>query len=198
MERLSRAECGQLAALHCACLPDSLVSELGTAYAAAFYRYVNRSPQEMAFVARTGGDIIGGCVLTLSPATLRRRLLMYTPLLFHAVPWLCHRVLRRASPPPSTAGCQLEREEVVPVHLPELILVFTRAESRSRGTGASLVALCEEFLAQLGHKQYLVRTEDHESNRALKFYERNGFVAFSRSADHGRIFRVFRKNISPT
>src|SRR5215468_11379602 len=101
MDRLSPAECGQLAALHCACLPDSQVSQLGIAYATAFYRYVSRSPQEKAFVSRADTEIIGGCVLSLSPTTLRRRLLLHTPLVFHAIPWLWGRVFRHQPLPPS-------------------------------------------------------------------------------------------------
>jgi ribosomal protein S18 acetylase RimI-like enzyme len=196
MDKLSPAERGQLAALHCASLPDSQVSELGVAYAREFYHYLSRSPFEQIFVARAGDEIIGGCVLSLSPRTLRRRLLLHTPLLFHAVGWLWRRVSRRGPPALSRRSHPPEGEATVPRHLPELILVYTRAELRSRGTGTGLVTQCEQFLAERGHQEYIVRTVDDENNRALRFYDKNGFLAFSRSADHGRIFRVFRKKVS--
>ncbi len=194
VDPLSSADRSRLAALHCECLPDSLVSELGRGYAEAFYRYVSRSPEEWVFVLREGERIISGCVLSLSPKTLRRRLLLHTPLLLYAVPWALGRLGRKQAKVHSGPSAQTGQDPV-PSHLPELILVFTSPECRSRGAGAALIAQCERSLAAQGYSEYLVRTVDDESNRALKFYIRHGFVPFAQSVAHGHTFRIFRKPV---
>src|ERR1051325_8644113 len=165
MEGLGRKDCCRLAALHCECIADSMVTRLGRSYAEAFYRYVSRSTEERVFVLRDAAEIFRGCVLTLSPKTLRRRLLIHTPLLWYAIPWLCRKLLAKRRP------ARLSQESDLPVgsmpDLPELILLFTAPGSRNQGAGAALLAQCEQFLAGQGSGEYLVKTIEDESNREL-------------------------------
>jgi ribosomal protein S18 acetylase RimI-like enzyme len=195
MDELSGKDCARLAALHCECLQDSLVSELGLGYARAFYRYLSRSPEDKVFVLREGGEVFSGCVLCLRPRTLQRRLLLHTPLLFYAVPWFIRKACKKTPQPAAAAkpGAVIDPE---PGRKPEVILIFTAPQARSRGTGAALLAQCEQFLLANKYPEYIVRTVDHESNRALGFYLRNGFTPVGQSSDHGRTFRVFRKGLA--
>jgi len=195
MDQLSGKDCSRLAALHCECLQDSLVSELGLSYAKAFYRYVSRSPEEKVFVLREDGEVASGCVLSLRPKTLRQRLLLHTPLLLYAAPWFLRQFSKR-NPKPVAEPKSEPVGDPVPDRKPEVILIFTAQASRNRGTGAALLAQCEQFLLARGDPEYFVRTVDQESNRALKFYSRNGFVAVGQSFAHGRTFRVLKKTIA--
>ena len=189
-ETLSASDCVRLATLHVAALPDSIVSELGAGYAARFYRYLERSEHEQVFILRNEqGQIRSGCVLSLRPNTLRRRLLWHTLLLLYAGPWLLRRRRRRTAAPGAPPA------NALPAGLPELILIFTAPEARSRGSGTVLLAECEAFLAARHIPEYVARTVDEPGNRALEFYARNGFVAWGHSAGHGRVFRVFRKPV---
>ncbi len=193
--RLTSHDCARLAALHRQCLPDSLVSELGPGYAAAFYRYLDRSALERVFVLRDdAGEIFSGCVLSLRPKTLKRRLLLGTPLVLFAGPWCLRRFLR--SPAPAALPAKRQTlDDPVPPTMPELLLIFTSPQSRSQGGGAALLGQCEQFLALQRCPQYAVRTVDDPTNRALGFYGRNGFTVVGQSFEHGRTFRVFAKPV---
>jgi ribosomal protein S18 acetylase RimI-like enzyme len=194
---VSSSDCEQLAALHLEALPDSLVSELGLGYAKSFYRYLSRSRDERVFVVRSeSGRVISGCVLSLRPRTLRRRLFLHTPLVLHAGLWLLRRCFEK-----KPVGADVRRQvattpDPVPDHMPELILIFTEASSRCRGAGATLLSQCEAFLREAKIPEYVVRTVDDLTNRALRFYSKNGFVPFGQSVDRRRTFQVFRKNVA--
>jgi ribosomal protein S18 acetylase RimI-like enzyme len=192
---LAPADCSRIAALHAECLPNSLVVLLGRRYAEAFYRYASRSDRERVFLAREGDRVVGACVLSLSPGTLPRRLLVHTPLLLFAAlgilrPGLAGSLLGSSRYEPS------QGEDVPSPGLPEVLLIFTSPTLRSRGLGADLLSCCERFLAGRGQGRYTVRTLDDVANAALRFYARNGFLPHGRSFQHGRWFRVFQKTIA--
>lgn len=191
---LSAGDCARLAALHREALPDSAVSELGQRYADCFYRYLRASSYDRVFVLRDErGQVMSGCVLSLRPKTLRRRLLTRTPLLLYALPWFVRSRGRRAA---STGPQPTNPPPAATQDIPELLLIFTAREERSRGAGAALLKQCETFLAAEGFPEYVVRTVDEPGNRAIGFYDRNGFVTCGQSTDHGRVFRVFKKKLS--
>ena len=59
-----------------------LVSRLGTAYAAAYWRYVAAAREELALVRRDeSGHIAAACAVSLEPASPTRRLAPKTPFL---------------------------------------------------------------------------------------------------------------------
>ena len=191
MTELTSHDCACLANLHRQALPDSTISELPAAYARSFYRYLGTSKDERVFVARNAeGKVVGGCVLSLRRATLHKRLVFRTPLLLYVGPWLLRKVWKRR---PTQTKTLATAPDPLPTDMPELILIFTAAEERSRGIGLSLLRQCEEFLKSRGIREYAARTLEDPANRALHFYARNGFVACGSSTDHGRRFRVFRK-----
>jgi GNAT superfamily N-acetyltransferase len=179
----------QLSQLQVEILPRSLISRLGRRYARHFYRYAAKSSLEAVSWRERRGRVQGGCVLSLSPHTLNRRLAMRTPLIVWLVaraarlPW---RVLLRAAVgvAPGTAD-----------ELPEVILVFVAPGERSRGIGAELLADCERHLAGHGVRDYIVKTFDEEGHPALRFYLRQGFVEHGRVLVHGEPYRILRKRI---
>jgi ribosomal protein S18 acetylase RimI-like enzyme len=194
MGQLTARDCTQLAGFHRECLPDSLVSRLGDGYARASYRYVSQSADERVFHRRDADQIISACVLSLAPQSLTRRRIFGTPLLWFAAlgvvrlslaRWLLGSLGRRSAAPYAET----------PPSLPEVILIFTTPRGQGKGLGSDLLDECERVLAARGSGEYLVRTVDNESNAALRFYAKNGFVECGRCVELGRPFRMLRKRI---
>lgn len=183
----------RVAELHAACLPDSQVSKLGPRYARSYYRYIVRSPHEHLFLERVEDQIAGVCVLSLDPRALERRLLFGSALVPailvrpQAVQWSSK--LRRSRPatdhalPESLAS------------LPEVLQIYTADIARGRGIGASLLNQTESLLRSRGISEYIIKTVDSEDNRALSFYEKNGFRYECRYMSSGRPFQVWSRSI---
>ena len=193
---MSSQDIRDLARLHVASLPDSLVGAFGEGYVRAFYRFVARSSREVLAVRRgSDGHVCAAGVVSLAPGTFERRLLGGTPLAWYAVcrlPALAARVWRawrepRHPVPP--AGCE--------PGLPELILTFADARLRGQGHGAALLRELEDRLAGQGVKAYQVRTVLDASNAALAFYRANGFAPVGVSRRLGTNFQVFVKSAFP-
>lgn len=193
---MSDQDIHDLARLHVASLPDSLVGAFGEAYVRAFYRFVDRSSREVLAVRRgPDGRVCAAGVVSLAPGTFERRLLRSTPLAWYALRrlpalvglvWQAWRAPRHPEPP---AGCE--------PGLPELILTFAEARLRGLGHGAALLRDLEERLARQGVKAYQVRTVLDASNAALAFYRANGFAPVGVSRRLGTNFQVFVKSAFP-
>ena len=179
----------QLAAIHCQCLPDSMVSRIGPGYARSFYRYLAGSPDELAFLQREGDTVLSACIVSLAPQTLERRLLRHTPLLVQA-PLAIRRL-----PVRSMAARLLGRGGggIAQPDGPELLLIFTVAALRSTGIGAATLARCEEELRRRGHARYFVKTLDDPGNRAIAFYRRHGFSQRGTRVNHGKRLGLWEK-----
>jgi ribosomal protein S18 acetylase RimI-like enzyme len=187
-----------IAALHVACLTDSIVTALGIRYARSFYRYMTRSGDEFVLVQRdAAGSIIAAAVVSLSPTTLNRRLLLRTSLLA----WFLIRLprmlglLRR----PATGSSGQARPEwtEVPADMPELILIYASAHARGRGLGRALIQQVERRLREALVSEYQVRTVADASNRALAFYRTNNFQPAGNAVKQGKFFQVFTRKLDP-
>jgi GNAT superfamily N-acetyltransferase len=180
-----------LATLHRLLLPDSVISRLGATYARSFYRYAARSSTEAVFAAiGNDGAVLGGAVLTLRPADLQRRLARSTVL----VPCLLVRPLGGIR----ILLASLRGSVELPVDraTPEVLAIFAAAQHQGRGVGAALLRGVEDFLRKRGLEAYYVRTEDRPENRAIPFYEREGFASIGRLEAHGLCFRVMLKRFA--
>jgi GNAT superfamily N-acetyltransferase len=183
-----------LALLHSACVKDSLVTELGVAYACCFYRYLDRSDKEFVWVRRDPDSrIVAASVFTLEPDTLSRRLLLRTPLLWYfflgafRVAPAVFRALRQAV----AGGSAVPEPE-----LPEWILLFTADSQRGNGLGASLIEEMEMQLKALGILKYKVRTNADPANKALAFHLKHGCKPLTITVDRGRRNQLFTKTLS--
>ena len=193
-DALDGRDLGRLAELQCRYLPTSLVSRFGPGYARAFFRFVAASEEETLLAERADGVIVGACVLSWSPATLSRRLLLRTPLLawlplrVRHLPW--RGVVRGLLGP---AG----EESVAVGGAPEIVLIFVDAAGRSRGIGTRLLARCESILRERGMDRYVVRTDTADDAPAVRFYRRNGFLDSGYFRQHGSAFRLMSKHLAP-
>jgi ribosomal protein S18 acetylase RimI-like enzyme len=186
-DALGARDIEQLARMHVDALPDSLVSLVGERYARAFYRHAAASPSELIAIERAGGELCGACLMSLAPATLSRRLLTRTPLALLA-PLAIRRLPLRAMAR-GAAGPPADPQPPGP----EILLIFTVPEARSRGLGARLLARCEALLAARGVDRLLVKTRDDPANRALAFYERAGFRRVGSRSVYGKRLVLFEK-----
>lgn len=192
---MTPADIARLAELHRECLPDSVVSRLGAAYARSFYWYVSRSRTELLELERDAqGRISSAAVVSLDPRGMTRRLLFGTRLVPSLVlrgPALLAGMLRGR---PASGGGAGDAATLRDVHdMPELILIYSSGAARSQGIGARLIERLEARLRALGVRRYQVKTVSDPGNRALSFYARNGFVADAVLEQRGERFQVFTK-----
>jgi GNAT superfamily N-acetyltransferase len=181
-----------LADLHRACLPGSIISQLGEGYARSFYRFAALSDEEVVFAARDERDVFGGALLTFDPDTLGPRSARATPLLRHLArsPFgAAARVIVR-----NTIGRALGQGVVI--GLPEVVALFAAPGHRSKGVGTALLLSAEGALLERQRRRYCVRTEDRPDNRTISFYERKGFEAVKRFKSGGAPFILMAKSLS--
>jgi ribosomal protein S18 acetylase RimI-like enzyme len=194
-ESLSREDLARVAALHVASIDDSIPTMLGERYARAFFAYLAHAPYEYLFIERVDGRIESVCVVSLAPATVYMRTLRATlPQLVVSAGLAVFRsakfrrfVVRFVRDLAAGAG---EAQ-----HLPDITYIFTHPELRSRGHGGRLVKRVEKFLRARGTPLYTVRTIDEDWNRALHFYEAQGFHRTGRQVEGGRPFALFEKAV---
>jgi|GEM_PF-3488868 len=185
----------ELARMHCTCMPSSLVSRLGVSNAEAVYRYCARSKLEVVFAANAQDTVVGGAWLSLAPSSLSRRLLFCTPLVpkLFARPNLALEWIRQGY---RDARSRESRRTIK--GYPGVIAIFVDASHRGRGVGAQLLLQMESFLRGRNVTHYVLRTEDSPENRAVAFYQREGFEGFGRHQQHGTWHRDLIKAIEPT
>jgi GNAT superfamily N-acetyltransferase len=188
---LQERDIARLARMHVAALPESLVSLLGERYARAFYRYCATTSEELLLLEREGGEIAGACLVSLEPESLSRRLLTGTPL-----PWCAALAITRL---PLRAMLLDATRAAVPVQPrgPEILLIFTVPELRSRGLGARLLRRCEQQLLARGLPRVLFKTRDDPANRALQFYEREQFSPIAARSKYGKRLLLLEKTLTP-
>ena len=169
--------------LGCLCLPahiatrhpQAAVTVFGEGFVRAFYRFVERSDVDFLFVERDGGEVVGGCVLSLAPQSLFGRLLRNVPLGVLAASILTVKpviyVLKKA-----IKGIGADKRATAQFeHLPEVLYIFASPQSRGKGVGTALLAQNEAFLKGRGIDRYVVKTWDDEAHPTVRFYLKNGF-----------------------
>ena len=188
----------RLAALHRESLPGSAVAVLGERYTERFYRYLAESETEHAFFHRDAAGVIdAACVVSLSPASLNRRLWRFTPLLASLLRGPSsgpRRAPARAlSPSPRAHRYESEQGAVRTIDAPEIILVFVAPAGRRRGLGRALLARSRAWLRDAGHRRCLVRTSDSPRRRVAAFYRATGFELRGCSSRRG--FQVWESRV---
>ena len=185
----------ELARLHVACLDDSTIGALGIAYVRSFYRYVTRSETEIVVVERNrAGRIVAAAVVSLEPATLTRRLLRHTSLLWSAVA-NASRLTALLWPPGRSRARSVSRGTGVRSTTPEMLLLFTSGEERRNGRGGALVDQAERRLRERRVSEYQVMTVADASSPAFAFYLARHFTPSGTSFRLGKSFQVFTRTL---
>ena len=161
------------------------MTQLGFGYTASFYRYVQRSSNELVFVHRESNEIQSACVLSVAAASLGRRLCRHTPLvLFLLGGWFNPRLRAAGQAILGSGECGATGYS----QAPELIFIFTAVERRGAGFASALIERCERYLSALGYDSYVARTAINVSPETLRFYRRHGFACSRRTGEGGQFY----------
>ncbi|MDA1185864.1 MAG: GNAT family N-acetyltransferase [Acidobacteria bacterium] len=192
--QLDAADFDRMAWLHVDSIDDSLPALLGVGFSDRLYRFLARSPDETLFPERVDGRIESVCVLSFAPASLHGRILRGTlpVLVLHALSAFVMRPDFRTFLRRSVAEA---RRDVESPAAPEITYIFTNGRLRGHGLGARLLARVETYLRDRGETACFVKTLDTADNRAIAFYEENGFAPIGTRAEAGRRFVQFQKPI---
>jgi len=208
---VARAETGdirELAVLHRACLPGSILSELGDDGVARYYAFALASAHEHVFVVRGGAPapaggppkLIAGCVLSTSVATLLRRFALGAPgalarelagELF-ASGRLRRRMLSRLG---EAARGIADRTPAAPA-LPEVTQIFTDPAARGQGLGASLLRAAEAAVQAAGYRAYCIHTMRDDNDAGIRFYRREGFFVTETTRSFGDHYLAMTKELT--
>lgn len=196
-QELSEADVARIAALHVASIDDSLPALLGPAFTRRLYRFLERSDRELLLIERVDGRPESACVVSFAPASLHGRILRAT------LPVLVWRTL--VGLVASTAFRRFLVHAVAdalggdggPEKAPEITYVFTNPDLRGKRLGRRLVERTDAALAARGVQGYYVKTLDEPTNRAVRFYEENGFEHLGPRVEGGRRFVEFHKTLAP-
>lgn len=195
-QRLSDSDIIRAAALHVESIDDSLPALLGGSLVRRLYRYLDSSDLELVLVERIDGDVESVCVVSFEPESLQGRIARATfPELVWRAAWgvivsplfrsmLWNVVLDVISGPEKRARA------------PEITYVFTNMQFRGKRLGKRLIERVDAELRDRGIERYFVKTLDEPSNRAVRFYDENGFDRLGSRMEGGRRFVEFQKDLS--
>ncbi len=192
---LDAEDLGRLAALHVVCIDDSLPALLGPRFAARLYAFLDRSECEHVLCERVDDRVESAVVVSESPGDLQGRIARATlPHLLAAAGvalltrWAFWRFLF------GTLGDVLRRG-AEPEKAPEITYVFTNPQLQGKQLGKRLIQRVDELLRSRDIDGYYVKTLDDPANRAIAFYEREGFERCGVRIETGRCFVEFHKRL---
>ena len=193
---LSPADLERIGRLHAESIDDSLPALLGVRYAGVLYRFLARSEQEVLFTEAIDGQVESCCVVSLDPGSLFARIARGTApaLVRDALLALRRSAFRRYLLGPLRAALRPAEKAA---RAPEITFIFSNREIRGRGFGRVLIERVDRYLREAGFPVYYVKTLDEPSNRAIRFYEEQGFVRIGRCDEAGRTFVEFEKRLTP-
>lgn len=190
-EVLEPNDFAHIAELHVKGIDDSLPALLGQQYAARFYSFLAASSCERLFVERVAGRVESVCVTSEAPDSLNARIVRATfpSLIPAALAALQKRPFRRF-----LRGVLSELAQTTDASkTPEITYIFTNAQVRGTGMGKRLIERVDQRLGELGFEGYYVKTLDDPDNRALAFYDAQGFERIGTKIESGRRFVEFHK-----
>lgn len=200
--RAGAGDLARLAALHRACLPDSILSALGGAGVRRYYAFALASPHEHVLVVREGApggeQAVAGCVLSTAAGTMLVRFARHAPAA------LAHELagaLARSGRLRRRIGARLveavgSRSTPSAPALPEVTQIFTDPALRGRGLGAVLLRGAEAALRQAGHRAYCIHTLRDDNDAGIRFYRREGFSAIGTTRSFGDPYLVMTKELT--
>jgi GNAT superfamily N-acetyltransferase len=192
---LDAADLARLGALHVECIDDSLPALLGARFAARLYAFLERSSSEHVLCERVDGRVESAVVVSESPGDLQGRIARAT--LPHLLAAGAVALLTRWAFWQFVAGAIGDAARGSAEHdkAPEITYVFTNPQLQGKRLGKQLIARVDELLRSRGIDVYYVKTLDDPANRAIAFYEREGFERIGTREDAGRRFVEFHKRL---
>lgn len=196
LQPISEADRDALARLHEINLGNSTIGQLGASLLKRYYRFIERSGDEVLFVERVDGELAGAAVLSLRPESVISRFVKSEIVGFAlavvrktlAHPGFVRTVLAQGK------GAKLEPENSPEI---ELIQIYVDTTRRNKQVGRKLLKQLEDFLRGRGVREYFIRTRTTDNEAALGFYDRNGFIEAARVPWKDDVFVFMRKAVGP-
>lgn len=194
-DQLERADLERLGELHVACIDDSLPAQLGARFVGRMYGFLARSPSEDVLVERVDGRVESAIVLSDSPEDLQVRVALGT--WRHFIPAAVVALLTRLAFWRFALGAVRDALSSDPGehHAPEITFVFTNPQLQGKRLGKCLIERADARMRARGIATYFVKTIDDPENRAIAFYEREGFTRIGVREEAGRRFVEFHKTL---
>ena len=158
----------ELSKMHLNLLPYSIPSLLSLSYLKEFYKYLENSDYENIIEIISEEDLCAFSIYSSNPSSLRRRLLLHTPLLSSFFKVLLSGSYKNII---SLMKQIIYNEEN---DTPEIVYLMVKEEYRSYGYGAKLIFQNIEYARKNKNKFISVRCEDN----LIKFYSNFGFKLF--------------------
>jgi GNAT superfamily N-acetyltransferase len=196
LQRLSDSDIVRAAALHVQSIDDSIPALLGGGVVIRLYRYLDASDSELVFVERIDDQVESVCVVSFEPESLQGRILRA------ALPELLWRAAWAflSNPMFRSMLWNIARDGLAGAgnraNAPEITYVFTNTQFRGKRLGQRLVERVDAELRDRGIGEYFVKTIDDPSNRAVRFYDENGFDRLGSRTEGGRRFVEFQKDLA--
>ncbi len=166
-------------------MPGSLLSKLGTKELALFYSFASKFKNTCFFAIKDKGGNILACSLVSSVTTILILKFFISRFLF-LIPFFIKNFNFLISSFIFSSKARYIFAD------PEILFIFTDQKHRGAGLGARIVS--EIFKYHRRNFSYIyVKTLDHPSNLAIKFYEYNGFVFFSKIKIINKHFLILRR-----
>ncbi len=204
---LSKQQAHGLAVIHMASLPDSSLTRLGSDATVAFYKFIAKSEDEKLYVfTHADGQPAAACVLSFSPKSIKRRMVLNIPMALSLLATLWQKEL---STSPSNLGTPPKKESIARIanydelpllnslpHAPEVLHIFADITCRGTGVGRKLMMRAEQAVCESGQTQIVVQTQADTNNAALKFYHALGYILWGRSTGKHKSLVSLRKHLS--
>ncbi|MGJ8564280.1 MAG: GNAT family N-acetyltransferase [Alphaproteobacteria bacterium] len=187
----------EIAVLHKAQLPQSLICAFGTLGLRAYYKWVAESDIDALVLVLKDGGVAGAATLSLSPQTIggravKGRLWRYAPRL--AFSWTIWRKIFRKISKPSTSIPEVgDLEPLYDPKSPELLQIFIAPAGIGQGLGSKITRMIEYIARNKGCEGLIVRTDNAPTNKALAFYLKNDFSLLGSHESNGKELAVYYK-----
>jgi hypothetical protein len=176
-----------VAELHCECLPESMITLMGRRGANLVYRFFCDSTREQILAAiDSRGIVIGGAVISTSPATLPQRLALTPKLL----PFVIFAVLRIYWKKYFASNLEIDQKSNSSTKNDdtEIISLMVHSDERRNHVGKNLV----EYFCQIEsstRKKTICVLAPAGSEGTVAFYARLGFIEKELVTSRGQLLK---------
>ena len=190
------ADLQQVAAVHKTCFPESFSTALGEKLLVKFYTEYMQSVPELFLVAEDEGKICGFCMGYYCEENPYMKRFFKHNLLPVGLRIAGQLLIGNKAAWKKLTSTFSKSAEFKPLGEPyqtgvkdgDLLSICVLPQTRGNGAAQALISTYENVLKEQGRK-YCILTVAVDNPRAIRFYERNGYVPFREAAGMARSYR---------
>ena len=196
VRQATREDLKQVAAVHKNCFPDSFSTALGEKLLVKFYTEYMTSVPELFLVAEEEGKICGFCMGYYCEENPYMKLFFKHNLLAAGLRIAGQLLIGNKAAWKKLTATFSKKAEFKPlgeeyktgVQDGDLLSICVLPQTRGSGAAQELISTYENILQNRGRK-YCILTVAVDNPRAIRFYERNGYVPFREAEGMARSYR---------